>query len=885
MKNITVTGKIIILVFLISLCISGVFLLEGNPKLVNRINSKIQNLIRFSRAQIAPSQLIGDKLSKENEELKTPNLIEGKEVEKEGESELEFTLATIQERLDDVSEKIDILTQKVEELRGSEKVEEISREPEKKDIEKPEEELKEKELEVEEKEVGQETVEKIIISCFKIPGSYPIRNKIIINEVAWMGNTNSANDEWIELKNISQETIHLSNWQLKNKDGQIKIDFKESDLIPAAGFYLLERTNDDSVQGVKADLIYTGAILNSEESLYLFDGNCQLQDEVESNPNWPGGDNFAKRTMERKSDLNWQNSLDIFGTPKMENSSGYYETYISGGGSISPPSQSMPVIFYPKILINEIQIDGKKSEKEDFVELFNPSSEDIDLTDWYLQRMTKSGDDFLSYASKNLFSGKIIKAKNYFLIVNNSFEILNDATTTYPLTKDNALFLKNPRGEIVDKVGWGNARDFETATTTNPEAGQSIGRKWSSSTESYTDTDNNKDDFQVQDSTPKEKNREKREEPLNQIPIAAFTFSTSTSFFTSDEILFDASFSTDTDGTIAAYIFDFGDNNSTTTNQTTITHFFTTSSDFLITLLVVDNLGATSSPATVTINIKFPPQPILELAATTLNFRGEKDESIPNQTIIIKNAGQGELNWNSSIIYASSSSAWLLLNQATGTTLESESLTLEFSINTSGLAVGNYIATATIEAAMAQNSPQDISISLTIFPKTVKTVIINEIAWMGTEADYHDEWIELYNNSISTINLTGWSLISADGNPNILFSTSSIPAKDYFLLERTASTTIFDIEEDKIYTGSLNDGGERLELRDNNNNLIDLVDCSLGWFAGKKDEKISMERIDPNLPGSYSDSWADNNTITKNGLDATENTINGTPKSKNSVSL
>ena len=52
---------------------------------------------------------------------------------------------------------------------------------------------------------------------------------------------------------------------------------------------------------------------------------------------------------------------------------------------------------------------------------------------------------------------------------------------------------------------------------------------------------------------------------------------------------------------------------------------------------------------------------------------------------------------------------------------------------------------------------------------TFLTVVINEVAWMGTEAAARDEWIELYNNTTSTIDITGWHLIAADGSPDITF--------------------------------------------------------------------------------------------------------------------
>ncbi|MDI6591341.1 MAG: lamin tail domain-containing protein, partial [Patescibacteria group bacterium] len=511
-----------------------------------------------------------------------------------------LSLEEVQERLDDISERVDILSAKVAKLveTATSSISEETSKTEGKEETEPEESektVKEKESE----EVGQEVGQKF---CERITGSYPIRNKIIINEVAWMGTGESSNNEWIELKNISGTEINLAGWQLLDKDQQIKIIFNSQNRVLANGFFLLERSDDETVPGVAADLIYTGSLKNTDEALYLFDENCQLQDEVIASPNWLAGDNNSKRTAERRNDLSWQTSANPGGTPKAENSGGYVEYYGGGGGVSSPPPEEPPTPSYLKILISEIQIESQTSEKDDFVELYNPNSEDVDLTNWYLQRKTKTGSDFSSYAPKNLFSGKIIKKHDYFLIANASSTFSADATTTHPLTSDNTLYLKNPNGEVVDKVSWGEAQDYETATTSNPKAGESIGRKWSTTSESYIDTDNNREDFEIQEPTPKAKNKPKVE-PENQLPIASFTFSPQNPFI-GDEIFFDASSSIDRDGTITGYIWDFGDGNSTTTTQATTAHSYSTSGfEYLVRLVVQDNQGATST-TTSTIEVK-----------------------------------------------------------------------------------------------------------------------------------------------------------------------------------------------------------------------------------------------------------------------------------------
>ena len=159
-------------------------------------------------------------------------------------------------------------------------------------------------------------------------------------------------------------------------------------------------------------------------------------------------------------------------------------------------------IIVPKtILINEIQVDGLKDEKEDFVELYNPNNKDVDLTGWYLQRKTADGEKYSSYATNPLFEGKIIKAKGYFLIAREGyFATLADIFVDEPITDDNSFVLKRDDGSISDKVGWGNASEFETAPSVAPSAGQSIERKIIGG-----DTDNNFADFRIsKNPTPKE---------------------------------------------------------------------------------------------------------------------------------------------------------------------------------------------------------------------------------------------------------------------------------------------------------------------------------------------------------------------------------------------
>ena len=167
-------------------------------------------------------------------------------------------------------------------------------------------------------------------------------------------------------------------------------------------------------------------------------------------------------------------------------------------------------------------------------------------------------------------------------------------------------------------------------------------------------------------------------------------------------------------------------------------------------------------------------------------------------------------------------------------------------------------------------------------------VIINEIAWMGTKSNSSDEWIELYNNTNQSISLEGWGLYEAGGETLIEPLGGIIEANSYYLIERTDDTTISDIPASQKPSGwggyGLNNNGEHLQLRDNSSVVIDEVNCSGGWFAGKTSlDYKTMERKDSAISGNEPNNWGANNGVAVNGFDAKGNPIQGTPKTKNSI--
>lgn len=162
------------------------------------------------------------------------------------------------------------------------------------------------------------------------------------------------------------------------------------------------------------------------------------------------------------------------------------------------PKLSEEVRYPYVVLISEILL-GQGNTKQEFVELFNPGEAAVDLTGWQLRKKTASGNDSVLVSSKKFFG--IVPAKGYFLISHPDYQKevgadLSWSSAEYGISLDNTVYLLNSEGEIVDKVGWGKASDYETSPALNPEKSRSLSRL------SGRDTDNNRNDFVLSVPTP-----------------------------------------------------------------------------------------------------------------------------------------------------------------------------------------------------------------------------------------------------------------------------------------------------------------------------------------------------------------------------------------------
>ncbi len=193
------------------------------------------------------------------------------------------------------------------------------------------------------------------------------------------------------------------------------------------------------------------------------------------------------------------------------------------------------------VVISEVQIAGATTTDE-FVELYNPTGSNVDLSSWRLGRKSQPGNPQTDLVSS--ISG-VVKSHGYFLIGSDSYtgSITPDvvyASASSSIASNNSITLYNGSSSEIDTLGLGTSTASETATIGNPTANKSVERKANSTSNTASmaigggdefagngeDTDNNSVDF-VTRNTPQPQNSQSAVEPVGVTPSVSPTASPS----------------------------------------------------------------------------------------------------------------------------------------------------------------------------------------------------------------------------------------------------------------------------------------------------------------------------------------------------------------------
>ncbi len=180
------------------------------------------------------------------------------------------------------------------------------------------------------------------------------------------------------------------------------------------------------------------------------------------------------------------------------------------------------------LVISEVQIQGASPNPtdKDFVEIYNPTSSIVDLSDWSIKKKNAAGTES---SIVQISDGKSIPANGFFLWANNALSVGADESNANTIGQNNSVALLAPDDEIVDQVAWGSTSNTQfvegTAFTPSPDGGQSIERKAQSTSTAASmvgadasigngfDTDNNATDFVLRSSSQPQNSSSATETP------------------------------------------------------------------------------------------------------------------------------------------------------------------------------------------------------------------------------------------------------------------------------------------------------------------------------------------------------------------------------------
>jgi hypothetical protein len=145
--------------------------------------------------------------------------------------------------------------------------------------------------------------------------------------------------------------------------------------------------------------------------------------------------------------------------------------------------------------------------------------------------------------------------------------------------------------------------------------------------------------------------------------------------------------------------------------------------------------------------------------------------------------------------------------------------------------------------------------------QTTGDIDINEIMYNPPGADTDHEWLELYNNDTTDIDITGWGFYEAgtDHSLTLIQRSMVIPSGGYAIIADNA-TMFLDVDEgcnrtviDSAF--SLNNSGEYIALKNATLGIIDEVAYNTSWGADGNGRTLEL-----NATGGWEESRVDGGT-------------------------
>lgn len=266
-----------------------------------------------------------------------------------------------------------------------------------------------------------------------LPAKALLFNELMINS------TNQP--EWIEIYNNTNSEINLKNISINNIRSKISSQIRTKDEFISANSYAVLTNGNISNENIKILKCNIGNLLETEGNLILTDINGVTIDSLYYK-------NFATQanySIERISFIdsttsknNWKESVAELG-----HTMGFANSVTN-----------IPAYNFNDLVITEIMFDPEDYNSE-FIELYNKSNKNIDLTGWTFERSKKY--------KYNLTTNKVILLPNeYFLIASDSnfLNIYNTFEKKYSVSNKSFILLNtkddlriyDAKNNIIDSV-------------------------------------------------------------------------------------------------------------------------------------------------------------------------------------------------------------------------------------------------------------------------------------------------------------------------------------------------------------------------------------------------------------------------------------------------